>query len=164
MTAMALLRVGDASRKKLDEIRGEIAAALESIEELHDAPLPAADVVRQVMSALGSKIDHARNAVRSYMWPGTSLPLTDVDPWALMALLLPDFEKRLASLLAVPSSKQPTSLPVRQKKGAELKAKIASLERVEEVEICRLESLGYVVERRLDVPIETLLAVWNDAT
>lgn len=159
MTANTFLHAGEPPRKKLDQLRADIAVATKSIEELEDSPLPAADAARAVMSALTPRIDHAHSVLRSYLRPGASLPLADLE---LDLLLLPDLEKRLAALLVVSPSTQALSLVVRQKKIAELRAKVASIERTEEMEICALEARGFVVERRVEVPIATLISVWSD--
>ncbi|MGE3774229.1 MAG: hypothetical protein AB7I32_14990, partial [Gammaproteobacteria bacterium] len=167
MIGLRLLRAGAAERKDLDKIRGQIESAGQEIEDVRDAPLPLTEATARLMEHVRPQIEVARSGLLAFMRPG-SWPLNPAEVPAdlrhpLVATLVAEalfrpaaFDKSVASLLSG-AGKPGLAAAERQRKLAELQAKVEQLETDEEMEIVRLEAAGYCVERRVEVPIERLL-------
>jgi hypothetical protein len=164
MIGITLLSAGAPERRKLDHLRGQIRALVESLQEIRDASLPVTESVQRFMATIEPDIERARQALLAVGRPDGGDALPPVDALVAAALLQPvEFEKRVAAILAAAPGKPGLSAGERRKKIAECEAKIAALEIAEETEIIRLEVLNCCVERRPEVPISRLFEVWDAA-
>lgn len=149
MIGLRLLRAGDAERKDLDRIRTEIASAGKTLEEVRDAPLPLAEATARLMAHVQPHVEAARSSLLAFTRPD-SWPLNRDEVPAelrhpLVGALVAEglfhpaaLDKSVASLLSL-AGKPGLPAAERQRKLAELHAKVEQWEADEETEIVRLE-------------------------
>lgn len=160
---MEILSTGDRRRQALDKVRRERENTVIEIEAVDDAALSLDDTVSSILASLRPAADRAEAAICSFNRPGPHDALV-LDAGLLFWLDPTVFERQLRARLKplLPSAGLPPA--ERPKRIAALRAKLAELERSEEVELCKLESAGLYAERRPaeDLDIETILAVWEE--
>lgn len=171
MIGLRVLRAGDAERRKLDQIRGQIEALGQSIDQIADAPMPPAEAAARLLARLQPLIDDARGRLLAIARPAAyATDYFDSAPPAAMrnpltaalvaeALFRPaGFEKALTALVS--AGTPGLAAEARAQKIADLRRKLEQLEIAEEQEILRLLAAGCCVEVRLEVPIQRCIAVW----
>lgn len=159
---MEILESGAAQRVTLDRLRAERVACETELDQVSAATLSVDDAMTRVMTRLGQARDRAASYFTGFARPGSAPdPLAGGDLLGALLWLDPaGFEKQLRARLksVLPGG---TSLSARTAAIAKLQQQLADLDEAEEQEICRLESLGLVVDRRADVDLTMLLEVWD---
>lgn len=168
MIGVTLLSPGSKERKPLDQLRKQIEDVNSQIDNLRSARLPVSESRKRLLIHLQPRMEELRGELGRITYPDREAFSEDpkrnsvITALAAVALLAPsEFDKSLTALLTAEGAEVGLPTAGRAKRVEELAAKLADLETAEEQEICRLESEGYCVERRQEVPIERLLAVWG---
>lgn len=160
----ALLMQGHKQRSKLDKIRAEIASVEGEIEDIAVAQFPVDESLDRLLRQVDEKAALAETRLAYFTRPGDSPQLPDFDFGVFELIERRDrFVEHAKEMLEriTPNPGLPT--PERRAAVAKLKTKLRSLLVAEENEICKLESTGAVVDRRLVEP-DILLTVWQELT
>lgn len=158
---MEIIVAGDRRRGALEKIRSERDKLLAELESVPEAQLSLDETLERFSARMREHVDQAQSSVLAFARPGVVPDVPKIDAAFLLWLHGPDFEKALRARLKplLPGAGVP--LADRPKKIAGLQARLAELEEAEEREVCRLESAGFVVDRRSDADLATLLLVWD---
>ena len=163
---MEILFPGNPRRAALDELQAAIGALREQMRTIERAPYAQEDVRADIRKALerAQKTGYARRALSSFgrFRVGGSADLPDLT-WEGVILLLgvEEVEKRLLKLNMAEPGERGLPLAQREKRLAELQAKLEQLEIDEEREVLRLKAEGHRVPRRADVRADLLLGLWQ---
>lgn len=165
---MKILRRGDPQRIKLDKIQDDIEACAARIDATVKAPLSADDLRENVRAAIRAKADAQRTGqsfafLRRRAESGRPPPLPALEFWAAEIFLHGEqyVEDRIVAQLSMMEPAPGLPQTKRRQLVSELQDQINTLEREEEIETLRLESVpGNVLIRRPTTDPAMLIEIW----
>jgi hypothetical protein len=164
MHSFTELRSGAPDLKPLNRIRAQVEEIGAQIEETAGAHWPHDVIAARLEREIGAQLDNASYRMRTFTTPGHFALPGPEDHVGFLAWLFGPEELRQRIRARIKELAPKPGLPQAEREAAlaKLRAKERELLKAEEIETCRLEARGFIVDRRRHPDIGLLLEVWEE--